>query len=143
MAFQDSLDQLKNFDASDLDVNNIGTWPSAVKGILMFLVLALVLGLGYSLYLTDKRADIERAELKQQELRKDYEGKFFKAANLDAYRLQKEEMEDIMADADFYKHPENVKTTQNAYNQMLKDLEKQEAIWVEAIAAADEAENKK
>ena len=51
---------------------------------------------------------------------------------------EKEEMEDIMADADFYKHPENVKVTQNAYNAMLKDLEKQEAIWMEAIAATEE-----
>lgn len=51
---------------------------------------------------------------------------------------EKEAMEDIMADADFYKHPENVKRTQNAYNAMLKDIEKQEAIWMEAIAAADE-----
>jgi len=98
VAFQDTLDQLKNFDASDLDVNNIGSWPAAVKGIIMVLVLGLVLGLGYSLYLTDKRNDIERAELKHKELRTDYETKFFKATNLDAYRLQKQEMEDTFGE---------------------------------------------
>lgn len=98
MAFQDSIDQLKNFDASDLDVNNVGSWPTVVKGIIMLLVLALVLGLGYSLYLTDKRNDIERAELKHKELRDDYEQKFFKATNLDAYRLQKQEMEDTFGE---------------------------------------------
>lgn len=98
MALQDSLDQLKNFDASDLDVNNIGSWPTAVKVIIMMLVLALVLVLGYTLYLTDKRGDIERAELKHQDLRDDYEGKYFKAANLDAYRLQKQEMEDTFGE---------------------------------------------
>ena len=92
MAFQDSLEQLRNFDANDLDLNNVGSWPSIVKGILMVLLLMLVLGLGYSLYLTDKRSEIERAERKHSDLRKDYEVKYFKAQNLDAYRQQKEEM---------------------------------------------------
>jgi len=98
MAIQDTLDQLKNFDASDLDPSNVGSWPTPVKAILMALLLLLVLGLGYSLYLTEKRDDIERAELKQTELRKDYEAKYFKAANLDAYRLQKQEMEETFGE---------------------------------------------
>ena len=33
MALADSLDQLKNFDAGDLDMSNIGSMPSAVKAI--------------------------------------------------------------------------------------------------------------
>ncbi len=45
---------------------------------------------------------------------------------------EKDDMEDMMADADFYNHPENVKKTQQAYNLLLKDLEKQETIWIEA-----------
>ena len=98
MAFQDSIDQLKNFDPSDLDINNVGSWPTAIKAIIMLLLLAIVLGLGYTLYLTDKNSDIERAELKQKELREDYEKKFFKAENLDAYRAQKKEMEDTFGE---------------------------------------------
>jgi len=47
MAIQDTLDQLKNFDAGDLDPANIGSWPTPVKAILMLLLLLLVLGLGY------------------------------------------------------------------------------------------------
>ena len=31
MALQDTLEQLQNFDVSDLDVNNIGSWPGPVK----------------------------------------------------------------------------------------------------------------
>jgi len=98
MAMQDTLDQIKNFDPSELDPSNVGSWPAAVKAILMLLLLLLVLGLGYQLYLTDKRDDIERAELKQQELREDYEGKYFKAANLDAFRQQKQEMEETFGE---------------------------------------------
>jgi len=98
VAFQDTVEQLKSFDPNDLDLNNLGSWPTPVKAILMALLLAVVLGFGYSLYLTDKRDDIERAELKQAELRKDYGDKYFKAANLDAYRLQKQEMEETFGE---------------------------------------------
>ena len=93
MAIQDTLEQLQNFDLNDLDFNNIGSWPGPVKLIIMALVFLLVMGGGYYFYLTDKQKILERAELKEQDLRRDYEEKSFKAANLDAYRAQKQEME--------------------------------------------------
>ena len=93
MALQDTLEQLQNFDLNDLDVNNIGSWPAAIKGILMLLGFVLVLGLGYYFYLTDKQTMLDRAENKEFELRKDYEIKAEKAANLEEYRSQKAQME--------------------------------------------------
>ena len=48
MAMQDTLDQLKNFDASDLDINNIGSWPGAVKGIITVSYTHLTLPTIYS-----------------------------------------------------------------------------------------------
>jgi len=93
MALQDTFDQLREFDFNDLDVNNVGSWPGAVKGIIMLLVLLAVIGGGYYFYLTDKLTVLERAELKELDLRKDYEDKSEKSANLEAYRAQKAEME--------------------------------------------------
>lgn len=93
MAIQDTLEQLQNFDLGDLDVNNIGSWPTPVKIILMVLTLVLVLGAGYYFYLTDKQTMLTRAETKELDLRKDYEFKAEKAANLEEYRAQKQEME--------------------------------------------------
>lgn len=93
MAMKDSLEQLQNFDLADLDVNNIGSWPGAVKLIVMVLVFLLVLGGGYSLYLTDKRSELDVSARKEQELRADFEEKSHKAANLEAYERQKAEME--------------------------------------------------
>lgn len=93
MALQDTLQQLQNFDLGDLDVNNIGSWPSPVKVIIMVLLFALVLGGGYYAYLTDKQSTLQRAQAKEMDLRQDYEKKSFQAANLDAYRAQKEEIE--------------------------------------------------
>jgi Tfp pilus assembly protein PilO len=59
----------------------------------MALAFLLVLGGGYYFYVTDKQTILERAELKERDLRQDFESKSFRAANLEAYRLQKIEME--------------------------------------------------
>ena len=93
MALQDTLDQLRNFDLGDLDVNNIGAWPTPVKAILLLLIFIAVIGGGYYVYLTDKQKALDLAASKESELRLDYEKKSFQAANLDAYWKQKEEME--------------------------------------------------
>lgn len=93
MALKDSLEQLQNFDLADLDVNNLGAWPGPVKAIVMVLLFLLVLGGGYYVYLTDMQSELQRAQMKEQDLRRDFETKSFKAANLEAYRQQKVEME--------------------------------------------------
>ncbi|MEJ2089381.1 MAG: type 4a pilus biogenesis protein PilO [Gammaproteobacteria bacterium] len=93
MALQDTMEQLQNFDLSDLDVNNIGSWPGPVKIILMVIAFLIVLGAGYYTYLTDKQEALSRVEAQEVELRKDYEFKAERAANLEEYREQKAEME--------------------------------------------------
>ena len=93
MAWQDTLEQLQNIDFNDLDFNNIGSWPAAIKGILMAVLFSAVMGGGYYSYLTDKQVILEQAQGKETALRLDYEKKRDRAANLDAYRTQKEEME--------------------------------------------------
>lgn len=93
MALQDSMDQLKDFDLSDLDVNNIGNWPGIVKGILLALVFVLFLVGGYYLVLTDKQQALEKAQKQEVSLRSEYESKAEQAANLEEYRQQKAEME--------------------------------------------------
>ena len=94
MALQDTFDQLKNVDFNNLDINNIGSWPGVVKGLVMLLLFAIVIGVGYSLYITDKQDELARAEAEEQRLRKEYEDKAGQAANLEGYRKQKQEMEE-------------------------------------------------
>ena len=93
MALQDSFDQLKNFDFSDLDFNNVGSWPSVIKGIILALAALLVLGIGYQMHLTGKQKQLERVEKKEVSLRKEFEDKAEQARNLEAYLKQKAEME--------------------------------------------------
>ncbi|MEM7096636.1 MAG: type 4a pilus biogenesis protein PilO [Pseudomonadota bacterium] len=95
MALQDSLDQLKAVDFNDLDFDNFGSWPGPVKGIAMLLVFLLIAGGGYYLHITDKQKGLERVEAKEADLKKQYEDKAAQAANLDALRQQKLEMEAI------------------------------------------------
>jgi type IV pilus assembly protein PilO len=93
MAFQDTLDQLKNFDVGDLDVNDIGVWPSAVKGIILTILFVAVLAGGYFFYLTDKQDLLNGVRGEETTLKSEYESKSFQAANLQEYRDQQTEME--------------------------------------------------
>jgi len=94
MALMDSLKQLQGLELSDLDINNIGSWPAAIKGIIMVLLLAAVVGAGYYLHLTEKRVTLARVQGEEQTLRREFEDKSQQAANLDIYRQQKVEMEE-------------------------------------------------
>ena len=93
MALQDSLEQLRNLDVGNLDLNNIGAWPAAVKWLLQIALLAVVLGTGYTLQITDKQKDLDTSKAKEVRLKKQYQDKAAQAASLDAYRQQKKEMQ--------------------------------------------------
>lgn len=93
MALQDSLNQLKGFDVSSLDFNNAGTWPVLIKMIVMIVLFAAVLGIGYSFHIADKQKKLEQVHTQEVRLRKQYEDKAAQAANLEEYRQQKQEME--------------------------------------------------
>jgi type IV pilus assembly protein PilO len=83
---------MKDIDLSSLDLSSIGTWPMAVKAALIAVVCIIVLALGYFLD-TQKQLDtLERSRVEETSLKKDFETKQAKAANLDAYKKQMEEM---------------------------------------------------
>ena len=93
MALQDTLEQLRSLDISDLEMDNIGAWPTAVKAIVLVLLFVAVLVGGYFFYLTDKQKLLDASEKQEVALRSEFESKAFQAANLPQYRQQKEEME--------------------------------------------------
>lgn len=83
---------MKDIDLSNLDISNVGAWPMAVKAALIAVVCIIVLALGYFLD-TQKQLDtLERDRAEETKLKKDFESKQAKAANLDAYKKQMEEM---------------------------------------------------
>ena len=94
MAFQDALRELRELDFSELNFENIGSWPLAVKVIAWALVFVLLLILGYVYNISDLRGELNQVEQKEVGLKKEFEDKAFKAANLDALRKQMVEMEE-------------------------------------------------
>lgn len=95
MAMEDLLESIQNFDLDQLnDINNVGSWPMAIKVILWVLVFVGALTMGYIMHVTNLQADLAKVVGEETMLRDDYEEMFFGAAHLEAYRLQQKEMEE-------------------------------------------------
>jgi len=82
-----NLDEL-----NELDFGNIGVWPWPVKTVLILLVCTL-LSVGFYYFDTqDQLLQFEQAEKEEIKLRKAFETQQAKAASLDKYKQQLEEM---------------------------------------------------
>ncbi len=79
-------------ELNELDFGNIGVWPLPVKVVLVILVCILVGVGGYYLDIEEQLNKLTKIEKNEVELRRTFEVKQAKAANLDAYRKQLEEM---------------------------------------------------
>jgi len=88
MAF--SLEELNSLDIND--IKNIGTAPGIVKGLLIIFLCIIVAVAGYFLVITPKLEELTRIEKEEINLRTVFDEKAAKAANLDAYKQQLDEM---------------------------------------------------
>ena len=59
MALADSLKALNEFDLSDLDFDNLGSWPLAVKVIVAVLLFILVVVGGYYYHIEALQKQLE------------------------------------------------------------------------------------
>jgi type IV pilus assembly protein PilO len=88
------MDSLKELDLSDVDFNNMGSWPIAGKAFIAALIFSIVIALGVYLFIGDQADSIALAERKEIELKKEFERKQAKAVNLDAYKRQMQTIKD-------------------------------------------------
>lgn len=93
MSLNDSLESLRQIDLNDLDFNNVGSWPAAVKFIAGALLLIAVVAFGYNFHLKDLQAQLDGKRAEEAALKEQFSSKAFQAANLDAYKDQMQEME--------------------------------------------------
>jgi type IV pilus assembly protein PilO len=88
------LKSLNEIDLSELDLENIGSWPFAVKVILNIVAATLVALFTYTTMVSSEIEAYERAQEKEQALRTTFRQKFDVASKLEIYRQQMIEMED-------------------------------------------------
>lgn len=94
MALKDNMQSLREFDLSNLDFDNVGSWPVPIKVLIWAVLVIAVLAGGYYYHIKDLQLQLAAAETKEVSLKKDFEKKAFQAANLEAYRQQLAEMEE-------------------------------------------------
>ena len=88
MAF--SFEDLNSLDINDL--KHIGTAPGIVKAFLIAFLCIIVALAGYFLVTTPKLEELEKVEKEETSLKAVFDEKAAKAANLEAYKQQLDEM---------------------------------------------------
>src|ERR1700738_4553834 len=83
------IDQLRTLDPRD-----VGRWPLAVRAFFVALIFVVCAGFAWYMFVwNDDRPILQKAEADELDLRAQFESKQQRAANLDAYRTQLQEME--------------------------------------------------
>jgi type IV pilus assembly protein PilO len=93
MDFQELNEKINSFDINDVDWNNIGSWP--LMGRVAFAVV-LFLSVLTGLYFFDIQGlsdEYDVAVSKEADLKRGFESKAFRVANLSSYKKQLEEIE--------------------------------------------------
>jgi type IV pilus assembly protein PilO len=88
-----TLDELKN-----LDPENIGEWPAPVKIALVLIVMAAIIFAGWHFDIQNLRVTIENEQRKEVEQIASLESKQRQAANLEALKVQMQEMQQSFGD---------------------------------------------
>ena len=94
MSWVDRLRELNEIDLNDLDLENVGAWPAAARAIVAAMLFVLIVVLGYYYHIANLSDRLDASERTELELRREFERKAFEAQNLDAYKLQLQEMRD-------------------------------------------------
>lgn len=75
-------------EINDLDFEQIATWPREVRIVVAAFVAIIVAALCYYMLIKPKLPIMDAAELKEQDLKLQFEAKYRIAANLEAYQAQ-------------------------------------------------------
>ena len=86
--------QMPDFSKIDLDPQNIGNWPGALKGLVILVLCAVLLGAGYWFDTKEQLVRLAKAQEKEIQLKDQFEVKQRKAANLEPLREQLKEMKE-------------------------------------------------
>ncbi len=83
-------------DIRDLDFEDVGSAPLPARAFLIILLAVIIIVAGYLLLIKDKQEEIRRVQGAELTLRQEFESKQQKAANLESYRKQLTDMEEML-----------------------------------------------
>lgn len=84
---------MKLSELQSLDPNNIGSWPAAIRAVVILLLCAAVLGAGFYFFTQNQLDLLAKAEREEIDLKVTFEAKQRKAANLVPLQRQLAEIE--------------------------------------------------
>jgi len=85
---------VKDINLSELDLSNIGKWPTALKIAVIVIVCVVVAVLGFTFDTKNQIAKLEHSEKEEISLKQEFENKQAKAVNLEAYKQQLKDIEE-------------------------------------------------
>lgn len=83
-------------DLRKADVNNLGSSPLAVQAIFASILFVVICGLGWYMYFNPQHEEFNNLVAQERNLRAEFEGKQERAANLQAYREQLQQIELVL-----------------------------------------------
>jgi type IV pilus assembly protein PilO len=83
-------------DIRNLDRNNVGGWPQSVKVFFTALLFAVVMLIGWYVFVGDQQDALTSLATKEDQLKQDFSTKQAKAVNLEALQQQLDEMQDML-----------------------------------------------
>jgi type IV pilus assembly protein PilO len=90
----DFLEQLKNFDVSDVDLQRVGVWPLPARILVCIGAAVAIVAAAYFLIIKDMNIELAAAKQQEKTLKSSFEAKAKEAANLEGYREQMVKMEE-------------------------------------------------
>jgi type IV pilus assembly protein PilO len=87
-----------NLSNVNLDLDNVGSWPTLIKSSIIIVLCILVAALIYYLDTQNQLAELESAQAREPELKSTYEIKQKKTVNIEEYKQQLDEIEKSFGD---------------------------------------------
>ena len=87
---------MKLSDFRNLDRNNIGGWPSGVKLVFCTLVFLVIMVAGWYFEISPQQDELQQKQTKEEGLKREFSEKQAKVVNLEALKVQLEEMSDML-----------------------------------------------